>query len=599
MIVVPGAPGDITAVVAGDGLSGGATSGSATVDLDLHELTAAAVADGDFIPIIDTNDSNGSRKDAVHDLATLFSGTGLTATNSVIAVDAAQTQITSVGTIATGTWAATDVGVAHGGTGASTLTANGVLIGNGTSAISSVAMATKGHILIGDGSGNPQMLGVGSNDEILVADSGETTGVKWAAASAGAVTALNNATANEIVTVGSTTTELDAESTLTFASNKLIPTPTAHDAAGTALTVSAGATTAATSNNQAGGALTFQGGQGKGSGAGGSIVFQTANAAGSGSSLNALATALTIEDDLNATFGNDVLLNTDSSVIKMGVDADATLTHDGTTGLTVAANPFEVDSGGNITLDAHTGIFIFQDANTEVLRITEGNSGDVTIKLETNAKDLIFTDNGDAVGLTIKDAAVGIVVPGEVMTTKISFTDGDDAMTVADGGGVTFAQDVTMTADMSLNLPQGANVKFTDAITQDSIDDDDHQGIIMTFTAGSTITQYSPVYLGTDDEVHECDADAIATMPAIGVSLNTSNVTDGNPIEVMLLGLIRNEDWTDFGTNGAPVFVSTSVGDLSNTAPSGDDDVVQIIGHSVGEKLLFVQPSLTYLVVDA
>ena len=91
-----GGAGDITAVVAGDGLSGGASSGSATVTLDLNELTAAAVADGDFIPIIDTNDSNASRKEAVHDLATLFSGAGLTATNSVMAVDAAQTGITSL-----------------------------------------------------------------------------------------------------------------------------------------------------------------------------------------------------------------------------------------------------------------------------------------------------------------------------------------------------------------------------------------------------------------------------------------------------------------------------------------------------------------------
>ena len=39
-----------------------------------------------------------------------------------------------------------------------------------------------------------------------------------------AVTALNNATANELVTVGSTTTELDAESGLTFASNVLTVT---------------------------------------------------------------------------------------------------------------------------------------------------------------------------------------------------------------------------------------------------------------------------------------------------------------------------------------------------------------------------------------
>jgi hypothetical protein len=108
-----------------------------------------------------------------------------------------------------------------------------------------------------------------------------------------------------------------------------------------------------------------------------------------------------------------------------------------------------------------------------------------------------------------------------------------------------------------------------------------------------TVTPFSPVYLGTDDEVHECDADEIAKMPCIGVSINTSNVTDGNPIEVMVLGLIRDESFTDFGTNGAPLYVSTTVGVMSNTAPSGTDDVVQVVGHSIGEKLIFVQPCLT------
>ena len=103
--------GDITGVTAGDGLSGGGSSGGVTVTLDLNELTAAAVADGDFIPIIDTNDSNGSRKEAVHDIATLFAGAGMTATSSVmnviggdgitantndVAITAAQTTITSV-----------------------------------------------------------------------------------------------------------------------------------------------------------------------------------------------------------------------------------------------------------------------------------------------------------------------------------------------------------------------------------------------------------------------------------------------------------------------------------------------------------------------
>ena len=140
---------------------------------------------------------------------------------------------------------------------------------------------------------------------------------------------------------------------------------------------------------------------------------------------------------LDLIVGDDVKLLTDSAVLSLGVGSDATLTHDGTTGLTIAANPVIVDSGDALTLDAHTGIHIFKDAGTEVLRFTESSSGQVTIKLATDGKNLVFTDNGDATNMTILDAAAGINVPGEVQTTKIAYTDGDDALTIADGGGVT------------------------------------------------------------------------------------------------------------------------------------------------------------------
>ena len=75
--------------------------------------------------------------------------------------------------------------VGSGGTGATSLTANGVIIGNGTSALTAVDLSTKGKILIGDGSGNPQALAVGTNDHVLTADSSEATGVKWAEAGGG------------------------------------------------------------------------------------------------------------------------------------------------------------------------------------------------------------------------------------------------------------------------------------------------------------------------------------------------------------------------------------------------------------------------------
>ena len=104
---------------AGFTLTGGTgidTSGSGTTvtfALDLSELTDTAIANGDYIVFTDTTDSNATVKGDLADVATLFAGTGLTASNSVIEVDAAQTQITSVGTIGTGVWQGTVVAAAY------------------------------------------------------------------------------------------------------------------------------------------------------------------------------------------------------------------------------------------------------------------------------------------------------------------------------------------------------------------------------------------------------------------------------------------------------------------------------------------------------
>jgi hypothetical protein len=59
--------------------------------------------------------------------------------------------LVSIGTITTGTWNASVIGVAYGGTGASSLTANNVLLGNGTSALQVVAPGTSGNVLTSNG----------------------------------------------------------------------------------------------------------------------------------------------------------------------------------------------------------------------------------------------------------------------------------------------------------------------------------------------------------------------------------------------------------------------------------------------------------------
>ena len=306
----------------------------------------------------------------------------------------------------------------------------------------------------------------------------------------------------------------------------------------------------------------------------------------SSNTLTVAAATVAFTASTAVTVSNDLKLSSDSAILSLGADDDATLTHDGTTGLTIAANPFEVDSGGNITLDAHTGIFIFQDANSEVLRITEGNSGDVTIKLETNGKDLIFTDNGDAAGLTIKDAQGGIVVPGEVMTTKISYTDGDDAITIADGGGTTFAQSVTLADDKTITLADEGQLIFGDTAPSA-----DHKatGVVVSIASGESVTAFNAVYIRSDGEVGPADADAATSMPAIGVALESKS--DGQATKILISGVLRDDTYNF--TPGADLFIGTTAGEITATAPSGSGDTVQKIGVALTADSIYVNFNTT------
>ena len=175
----------------------------------------------------------------------------------------------------------------------------------------------------------------------------------------------------------------------------------------------------------------------------------------SSNTLTVAAATVAFTASTAVTVSNDLKLSSDSAILSLGADDDATLTHDGTTGLTIAANPITLDSGADIVLDAAGNDFNFKAAGTEVLRITNSSS-DVIIRPVVDAKDLIFQqrdgtevarveDNGTFNIVTDKLAINGTAVTATA--AELNFTDGGATVgttAVADGDGIIHNDDGTM-----------------------------------------------------------------------------------------------------------------------------------------------------------
>jgi hypothetical protein len=136
---------------------------------ELDEITSADLADDDVLPIVDIS-AEKTFKVRKSTLAAALSGVTSVAATSPVAVNQATGNITvSIGTVP----------VASGGTGATTLAANGTLIGNGTGAIAVTATGSAGQVLTSTGSGSaptyqtiaaggPALDGGGTGEEAVI-----------------------------------------------------------------------------------------------------------------------------------------------------------------------------------------------------------------------------------------------------------------------------------------------------------------------------------------------------------------------------------------------------------------------------------------------
>ena len=122
----------------------GDDGGKLTLSVSSHDATLVAglvIEDGDASGEVDATIGAGAA--SVTTVAgTLTMGSTAALTNAGLVAVANQSNITGVGTISSGVWEGTDVGVAHGGTGLSTVGTNEILTGNGTGALTSESNLT-------------------------------------------------------------------------------------------------------------------------------------------------------------------------------------------------------------------------------------------------------------------------------------------------------------------------------------------------------------------------------------------------------------------------------------------------------------------------
>ena len=291
------------------------------------------------------------------------------------------------------------------------------------------------------------------------------------------------------------------------------------------------------------------------------------------------------------TVSNDLKLISDSAVLGFGADNDTTLTHTDGTGLTLNS----------------TNKLTFGDAASFIQQSADG-----TLRIDGEAIiDLNASTRVDVSGAL----TAGGIIKTDDTTNATSTTDGS---LQTDGGlsvvlDAIFGDDVSLLSDSAvLNLGAGNDVTIThDGTTgatitgtpmvyeskgSGSLANNTHSGIVLEFLAGESIAVGDWVYMSTvDGRVSKADANDTGDdghYPAIGVAVSAQG-SAGSAVKILTHGVYNDSD--GFGgdlTEGKKMFLSTTAGAVTATAPSSTSDRVQVCGIAVGPRDVFVNPSL-------
>jgi len=322
------------------------------------------------------------------------------------------------------------------------------------------------------------------------------------------------------------------------------------------------------------------------------------------------------DNNADVTLPDDLILGSDSAVLKFGADSDTTLTHTDGTGLTLnstnkltfgdAASFIQQSSNGvlridgeaTIDLNASTAVTVSNDLKLDSDSAVLGFGADNEITL-THAADTGLTLNGTFAATSVT-ANSGVVVDNITIDgTEIDLSSGDltldvagdiilDAdganVTVKDGGTTTLDIVSNGTTDVTLDAPgdiildaDGGNVTIKDGGTS-----------ILDIANSSTDVELTVSTADKNFAIKGTDGSSAITALDIDMALNGKATFSG---DVVVTGdLTVSGDDITMGTNTAgnlliadgTNFNSIAVGGLSEISTVANDDVFLAVDTSGG-----------------